>query len=469
MNCSTNFRLKTRTTRNSIQSAFLSATLAWVCRVAAVFGSEQEWLESYNNSLAAIDAGEGFVALDNLLETKRLAEDTFGFKHDNTARTYALTARAALMRGQYYTTITGADKAIHIWQELDGTNNLSNIHIDQMTETMELRAAAHFRMGSYTEAEQDYGRIQVIRLELHPDKLGLLGINQSQRAECQLQKRDLDAKQLSLARRGYEAVLKTRGLEHPDTGYCLGVLGESLRLSGATKQGIADLDRGIEIQKKALGKSHPALVDNLTRRAFVHAATNNMASASALFEHALGILKKHRYAHDLHMAGVLDLYGTAWLVNKRRDKAKQLHQQAYAIREKVFESDPAMLAPSAARMARVHASTGERWEAIRLYREALDNWERAGMSTSLEFTQACTHLGQMYEATGKLDRATSFTEKVITICERTTDSAFEKPHAHALTTRGVIAFKQRNHDAVVPALESAIALALKHEKFDCIR
>jgi CHAT domain-containing protein/Tfp pilus assembly protein PilF len=327
--------------------------------------SQREMWRELNERIAALHkSGRYEEARDLALQALKVANDTFGPDHLNTAISLNILAEIDRVTGRFAEAEPFYRRALAIREKA-----LRPDHPD-IAQVLNNLALLYYEMGRYAEAEPMNRRALTI-------VINALGIEHPYAATCM---NNLAGLYVSLGRYpeaeklyrwALEVREKTLGTGHPDVAQVLNNLAELYLLLGRYKEAGPLYERALSIIEGALGAEHPGLTPALNNLALLYAEMGRYDEAEALYLRSLRIIEKS-FGSDHPRAAMgrnnlAELYRTAGKLSQ----ADPLFRRALAALEKVLGPRHPDVALVLHNLAVLEALQGKKAESLSHFRKAL--------------------------------------------------------------------------------------------------
>jgi len=204
-----------------------------------------------------------------------------------------------------------------------------------------------------------------------------------------------------------EALHAVRGFKSPDPYEArvlnnFGALYYTMKDLGKAEKAFK---KAVAVTEKQLGPNRAELATYLSNLGGLYVVRKKWTQAAALFDRAISLLDVSGKPDQLGFAGILDNQGMMFHLQKNFVESEKPLRRAYNLRLELLGAENPIVVVTQVKLAGTLREMGRYEEAERMYRDALEIYEKTSRLRSMDAAKALEELANLFRQTSREQKA----------------------------------------------------------------
>jgi len=260
-----------------------------------------------------------------------------------------------------------------------------------------------------------------------------------------------------LYQKGLEIQKKALGDEDPEIAKVINNLAALYRSQGRYEAAEPLYEEALAMRKALLGESHPAVATSLNNLAALYESQGRYEEAAPLYEEALAMRKALLGEAHPDVATSLNDLGNLYKAKGDYSKAEPFLKEAVELYKKLLGEEHPWVATSLNNLAALYQSQGRYDAAESLYQEALAMRQALLGEAHPDVATSLNDLAALYRSQGRYEAAEPLYQEALAMCKALLGEA----HPHVATSLNNLALlyqSQGRYEAAEPLYQEALAM-----------
>lgn len=368
----------------------------------------QSWVSLIRKSFNNYKSGNYDTAIVYCEKAIKKAEDEFGKKHENYAKSLTQLEIIYEALGRYAEAESLCFEASKIVKEIFGEKHISYAVIINNI------ALINYKTGNYFKAEQYFIDALKIFKEILTDNDPLYATLINNLAVLYNQIGNY-SKSEKYQLESIKIRKETLGEKHPDYAISINNLALSYQETGNYQKAEILLKKSNQIIKENLGEKHPSYATSLNNLALLYVFTGFYDKAEALYKDVINIQKEVLGEQHPDYALSLTNLATLYITSKNYEKVEELLTKAMKIRENTIGEKHPDYAQTLNNLALYFMNTNDYKKAEPLIEKTCKIYKDIYGENHQNYTTSLNNLAALYLYMGQLDKIEPLLKKVLKI------------------------------------------------------